>query len=102
MVIGNIGSEPGTSTVLLRTDAGMDAWVKAAGAFEDAPIEDLSAVQRLALRNLDRAKRNLKRSYDPAGPLWISYTEHQEIHQGTDREPVGSPPFRSHHFTVAC
>ena len=102
MVIGNIGSEPGTSTVLIRTEAGMDAWVKGAGAFEDAPIEDLSAVQRLALRNLDRAKKNLKRSYDPQGPLWISYTEHQEIHQGTDREPVGSPPFRSHHFTVAC
>ena len=102
MVIGNIGSEPGTSTVLLRTEAGMDAWVKAAGAFEDAPIEDLSAVKRLALRNLDRAKKNLVREYDPAGPLWISYTEHQEIHQGTDREPVGSPPFRSHHYTVAC
>jgi hypothetical protein len=90
------------STILIRTDAGMDAWVKAAGAFEDAPIDDLSAVERLALRNLDRAKKNLQRSYDPAGPLWVSYTEHQEDYQETDREPVGSPPFRSHHFTVAC
>lgn len=102
MVIGNIGSEPGTSTVMLRTDAGVDAWVKSAGAFDEAPIDDLSAVERLALRNLDRAKKNLERPYDPQGPLWISYTEHQEIHQGTDREPKGSPPFRSHHYTVAC
>ena len=67
MVIGNIGSEPGTSTVMLRTDAGIEAWVKAAGAFDEAPIDDLSAVERLALRNLDRAKKNLERSYDPEG-----------------------------------
>ena len=69
MVVGNIGSEPGTSTVLLRTDAGMEAWVKAAGAFEDAPIEDLGAVKRLALKNLDRAKKNLKRDLRPRRPV---------------------------------
>jgi len=102
LVVGNIGSEPGTSTVLVRTDAGMEAWVKAAGAFEDAPIEDLSAVKRLALRNLDRAKKNLKREYDPEGPLWVSYTEHLEDYEGTDRQAASPPPFRSHHFTVAC
>ena len=102
IVVGNIGSEPGTSTVLLRTDAGMDAWVKAAGAFEDAPIEDLGAVKRLALRNLDRAKKNLEREYDPEGPLWIGYTEHLEIHEGTERAPANPPPNRSHHYTVAC
>jgi coenzyme F420 hydrogenase subunit beta len=102
MVVGNIGSEPGTSTVLIRTDAGMEAWVNAAGAFEDAPIEDLGAVKRLALRNLDRAKKNLQREYDPEGPLWISYTEHLEEYQGTEREAGNPPPHRSHHYTVAC
>jgi coenzyme F420 hydrogenase subunit beta len=102
IVVGNIGSEPGTSTVLLRTDAGMEAWVRAAGAFEDAPIEDLGAVKRLALRNLDRAKKHLQREYDPEGPLWISYTEHLEVHGGTDRAPANPPPNRSHHYTVAC
>jgi coenzyme F420 hydrogenase subunit beta len=102
MVIGNIGSEPGTSTVLLRTDAGVAAWVKAAGAFEDAPIPDLEAVARLALRNLDRAKKNLQRAYDPEGPLWISYTEHLENHEGTERAAAPPPPYRSHHYTVAC
>lgn len=102
LVVGNIGSEPGTSTVLIRTDAGMDAWVRAAGAFEDAPIDDLSAVQRLALKNLDRAKKNLQRPYDPEGPLWISYTEHLDDYEGTDRAAAPPPPFRSHHYTVAC
>lgn len=102
MVIGNIGSEAGTSTVLLRTDAGVEAWVKTAGAFEDAPIDDLGAVKRLALRNLDRAKKNLVRAYDPEGPLWISYTEHLEQHEGSEREPGSPPPHRSHHYTVSC
>ncbi|TMM23974.1 MAG: 4Fe-4S dicluster domain-containing protein [Actinobacteria bacterium] len=102
MVVGNIGSEPGTSTVLIRTDAGMEAWVKAAGAFEDAPIDDLSAVKRLALRNLDRAKKNLQREYDPEGSMWVSYTEHLEDYEGTEREAAPPPPFRSHHYTVAC
>jgi len=102
MVIGNIGSEPGTSTVLIRTDAGMDAWVRAAGAFEDAPIDDLSAVERLALRNLDRAKKNLQRPYDPEGPLWMSYTEHLDEYEGTERAAGPPPPYRSHHYTVAC
>jgi len=102
LVVGNIGSEPGTSTVLIRTDAGMDAWVRAAGAFEDAPIEDLSAVQRLALKNLDRAKKNLQRPYEPDGPLWISYTEHLDDYEGTERAAAPPPPYRSHHYTVAC
>ena len=102
LVIGNIGSEPGASTVLIRTDTGMDAWVKAAGAFEDAPIEDLAAVRRLALKNIDRAKANLQRDYDPAGRLWISYTEHLEDYEGTEREPGPPPRHRSHHYTVAC
>jgi coenzyme F420 hydrogenase subunit beta len=102
MVVGNIGSEPGTSTVLIRTDAGMEAWVKAAGAFEDAPIDDLSAVKRLALRNLDRAKKNLQREYDPEASMWVSYTEHLEDYEGTEREAAPPPPFRSHHYTVAC
>ena len=102
MVVGNIGSEPGTSTVLIRTDAGMEAWVKAAGAFEDAPIDDLSAVKRLALRNLDRAKKNLQREYDPGASMWVSYTEHLEDYGGTEREAAPPPPFRSHHYTVAC
>lgn len=102
LVVGNIGSEPGTSTVLVRTEVGLDAWVKAAGTFEDAPIEDLSTVKRLALRNLDRAKKNLQREYDPKGPLWVSYTEHLEDYEGTDREASSPPAFRSHHYTVSC
>jgi coenzyme F420 hydrogenase subunit beta len=102
LVVGNIGSEPGSSTLLVRTEAGQEAWAAASSAFDASPVEDLGGVRKLALKNLDRAKRNLQREYDPEGPLWISYTEHLDDYEGTDREAASPPPFRSHHFTVSC
>ncbi len=88
--------------MLVRTDAGMDAWVRAAGAFDEVPLEDLEPIRRLAAKNLSRARRNLQREYDPDGPLWISYEEHLTDHEGTDRAPASPPRSRSHHYTVAC
>jgi hypothetical protein len=38
----------------------------------------------------------------PEGPLWISYTEHLDDYEGTEREAAPPPPYRSHHYTVAC
>lgn len=102
LVVGNVGSEQGASTVLIRTDAGMDAWVRAAGAVDGTPLDDLSGVQRLARRTLDRATEHLERDHDPEGSLWISYTEHLDDYGGTEREPTSPPPHRSHHYTVAC
>ena len=55
-----------------------------------------------ALRNLDRAKKNLQREYNPEASMWVSYTEHLEDYEGTEREAAPPPPFRSHHYTVAC
>jgi len=102
IVVGNLGSEPGQSTVLVRTDAGMDAWVRAAGAFDETPLDDLEPVRSLAAKNLSRARRTLQREHDPEGSLWISYEEHLADHEGTERAPVSPPRFRSHHYTVAC
>jgi coenzyme F420 hydrogenase subunit beta len=102
--VGNVGSDPGTSTVLIRTDAGRDAWQKAASsdAFTAEPLEDLSAVWALRDRNAERAKRNLQREYDPEGDLWISYHEHLETYGDSERAPEPVPPHRSHHYDVAC
>lgn len=102
LVVGNVGSDQGASTVLVRTYAGMDAWVRAAGTFDEAPMEDLESIRRLAAKNLSRAQRSLERDYDPDGPLWISYEEHLTDHEGTDRAPASPPRSRSHHYTVAC
>ena len=71
----------------------MDAWVRAAGAFEDAPIDDLSAVKRLALQEpRPREEEPATRQYDPEGPLWISYTEHLDDYEGTERAAALAAP----------
>jgi hypothetical protein len=65
---------------------------------------DRRPVRREASRapNLDRAKKNLQREYDPDASMWVSYTEHLEDYEGTEREAAPPPPSRSHHYTVAC
>lgn len=102
LAVGNVGSDQGESTVLVRTEAGMDAWARAAGAFDEVSMEDLDTVRRLAAKNLSRARRNLEREYDPDGSLWISYEEHLTDYEGTERAPAKPPRSRSHHYTVAC
>src|SRR4029078_4641941 len=102
--VGNVGSEPGASTVLIRTQAGSDAWGKASGGgtFTPKVLYDLSGVWRLRDMNKKRADKSLQREFDPEGPLWIPYTEHLEEYEDTDRGPEPVPPHRSHHYDVAC
>lgn len=102
--VGNVGSEPGVSTVLVRTETGADFFAKAAntGAFTHEPLEDLSAVWRLRDMNKKRALKNLQREFDPEAPLWVPYSEHIEQYEDTERAPEPVPPHRSHHYEVAC
>ena len=93
MVVGNIGSEPGTSTVLLRTDAGMDAWVQ--GRRRVRRRADRRPVGRASgwrCATSTARRRTCKRPYDPEGPLWISYTEHQDDYEGTERAAARLAP----------
>ena len=65
----------------------MDAWVRAAGAFEDAP--DRGPVGRRSAWRFGTStapRRTSSATYDPEGPLWISYTEHLDDYEGTERE----------------
>lgn len=102
LAVGNVGSEPGSSTVLVRTEAGAKAWEAAAGNIHAEPLAELEAVRRMAARNRARAERHLARGYDPSGPLRISYPEHLEAYSDTKRAPVAPPAHRSHHYDVSC
>ena len=102
IVVGNMGSVPGRSTVLVRSEAGRKAWVAAEMAMDSAPLEDLEPLRKMEARNRRNAIAAMEREYEPEGPLWISYSEHLENYMGTEREPVESPPFRSHHYDVSC
>lgn len=102
IVIGNMGSVPGRSTVLVRSEVGRKAWAVAETAMDSAPLEDLESLRKMEARNRRNAIAAMERGYEPEGPLWISYSEHLESYVGTEREPVESPPFRSHHYDVSC
>jgi len=102
LVVGNMGSVPGRSTVLVRSEAGRKAWARAGAAMDSAPLEDLEPLKKMEARNRRNAIAAMEREYEPTGPLWISYSEHLENYMGTEREPVESPPFRSHHYDVSC
>ncbi len=102
VVVGNLASEPGRSTVLVRTDAGRVAWERVAPALDVRPLEDLSPVVRTAERDRTRAARSLLRPFDPEGPLWTSYTEHLDHYEESERSVQAPATFRSHHFEVTC
>ncbi len=102
IAVGNVGSEPGSSAVLVRTAAGERAWATAVSALEAAPLHDLEPLTRAARRNRRQAEGVLPRAFKPDGPMWISYAEHLAAYAGTDRAPVPVPPHRSHHYEVSC
>lgn len=100
--VGNVGSQPGASTVLVRTETGARAWEAVRAALDATPAHDLSSVELMAERNKRRAIKNLQREYDPTAALWITYSEHQANYEGTERASKPVPSFRSHHYDVSC
>jgi coenzyme F420 hydrogenase subunit beta len=102
IAIGNLASEPGRSTVLIRSEAGKKAMATASLAFTLEPLVDLGVVSQTAALNKKRAARASARGLDPDGPLWISYTEHLAAYTGTERAPKAPPAHRSYHFDVSC
>ena len=100
--VGNVGSRRGFTTVLIRTQRGLEAWERAAHALEAAPLASLDAVASMSNKNAQRAARSSRRRLDPDGSLWLSYAEYLTAALGSDRAPVAPPAHRSHHYTVAC
>ncbi len=100
--VGNCGSPPGYTSVIVRTEAGEAAWQAAAGALEWQPLADLEPVLGVERRNRRRALRHLRRDYAPEGSLWIPYSEHLRAYAGSDRAPVAPPAHRSHHYRISC
>lgn len=102
IAVGSIGSEPGWTTVLARTEAGASALESAGAALRMRPAPDLDRVALLASRDRQRAENSLEREYDPDGGLWISYPDHVAAYEGTSRAAAPPPSYRSHHYQVSC
>jgi coenzyme F420 hydrogenase subunit beta len=102
IAVGNLASEPGRSTVLVRSEAGEKAIATSALALAVESLVDLELVSQTAALDKKGAARASARGLDPDGPLWISYTEHLAAYTGTERAPKAPPAHRSYHFDVSC
>ncbi|NGM68194.1 4Fe-4S dicluster domain-containing protein [Natronolimnobius sp. AArcel1] len=99
---GNVGSEDGYSTLVVRTEAGKDAWNIAEDGLESHAIDRPAAHERITDWNDRRAQSIMPRAYDPAGSVGISYDEHREVYDETDREPQPLNPARVHQYEEWC
>ena len=86
--VGSVGSPPGWTTVLVRSQAGKDALDVARSALELKPLEDVAALLRLDALDKKVAAGALKRPFDPDGPLFIDFERHVSMYRETDRAPV--------------
>jgi coenzyme F420 hydrogenase subunit beta len=86
--IGSVGSLPGWSSVLVRTEVGRQALDHARGRLDLRALDDPAALVRLDGLDKRIAQRSLQRKLDPDGPLFVDFAEHVACYEGTDRAPV--------------
>ncbi|HKH87705.1 MAG TPA: Coenzyme F420 hydrogenase/dehydrogenase, beta subunit C-terminal domain [Acidimicrobiales bacterium] len=86
--IGSVGSAPGYSSVIVRTEAGARAFAAVRDEFELSELESPEALERLDRLDKKIASKSLQRPFDPEGPLFIDFAEHVTFYAGTDRAPV--------------
>ncbi|WP_226480438.1 Coenzyme F420 hydrogenase/dehydrogenase, beta subunit C-terminal domain [Natrinema amylolyticum] len=101
--VGNVGSEEGYTTAIVRTETGDSAWERAAATgLETTEIDRPSTLEKLADWNRRRAESILPREFDPEGSIGIPYERHREAYDGTDREPEPLNPARVHQYEEWC
>jgi coenzyme F420 hydrogenase subunit beta len=86
--VGSVGSADGYSSVVIRTEEGMEAFGYVREKLEMRELDKPQALDKLDSLNKRVAFKSLKRAFDPDAPLFIDYTEHLENYAGTDRAPV--------------
>ncbi len=102
IAIGNVGSERGRSSVLVRSEIGEGMIESAASSLTLEILDDLTPISGIADQDRKRAEKTSARGIDSDGALWISYGEHLARYSGTDRSPKAPPGYRSYHFDVSC
>jgi coenzyme F420 hydrogenase subunit beta len=86
--VGSVGSADGFSSILIRTEEGLDAWLHVYEKLETRPLDKPQALYKLDALDKRVAFSSLKRAFDPDAPLFIDYEEHLSNYVGTDRAPV--------------
>jgi coenzyme F420 hydrogenase subunit beta len=86
--VGSVGSEDGYSSVLIRTEEGLDAWSHVREKLLTRSLDKPQALDKLDALDKRVAFNSLQRAFDPDAPLFIDYEEHLSNYAGTDRAPA--------------
>ena len=86
LTVGSVGSSEEYSSVIVRTEQGLDAWNAVEEDLDYHDLEDRSAVGKLQGWDKKKAFESLQRPFDPDAPRFIEYTEHAENY-GTEVAP---------------
>ena len=86
--VGSVGSADGLSSVLIRTEEGLEAFSYVRERLEVRPLDRPDSLHKLDALDKKVAFSSLKRAFDPDAPLFIDYEEHLSNYAGTDRAPV--------------
>lgn len=100
--VGNVGSDDGYTTVVVRSERGAQAWEHGADALETTALDETEALDKLAGWNRSQAEASIPRELDPEGSLSISYEAHREAYDDTDREPRPLNPARVYQYEESC
>ncbi|WP_455448243.1 Coenzyme F420 hydrogenase/dehydrogenase, beta subunit C-terminal domain [Natrinema thermotolerans] len=86
ITVGSVGSSDDYSSVIIRTEQGMNAWELTEPKLDYHDLEDKSAVGKLQGWDKKKAFESLERPFDPDAPRFIDYTDHAENY-GTALNP---------------
>jgi coenzyme F420 hydrogenase subunit beta len=86
ITVGSVGSADEYSSVILRTERGVEAWDLTEPKLDYHDLEDRSAIGKLQGWDKKKAFQSLERPFDPDAPRFIEYTEHAETY-GTAMNP---------------
>jgi coenzyme F420 hydrogenase subunit beta len=86
--VGSVGSSDGWTSLLIRTEQGLEAFERARGALDIRELDDPGALLRLDGLDKKIAERSLQRPLDVNGSLFIEFEEHLKNYTDTDRTPV--------------
>ncbi|MFB6235339.1 MAG: Coenzyme F420 hydrogenase/dehydrogenase, beta subunit C-terminal domain [Halopenitus sp.] len=86
LTVGSVGSSDDFSSVIVRTEQGLDAWRRTRDDLVYHDLEDRSAVGKLQSWDKKKAFDSLERAFDPDAPRFIDYTDHAENY-GTEVNP---------------
>jgi coenzyme F420 hydrogenase subunit beta len=92
--VGSVGSQNGYSSVLIRTEAGEEAFDQVRDRLEIRELDRPEALEKLNALDKRSAAGTLKRPFDPSAPLFIDYAEHLAFYEETDRAPVAHEAVR--------